>query len=343
MDCTADMPANVVRDSSDKNSSSSDDFIPLSKLLMRQHSEDKQSCENTRSSIFSSNINTKKDKSVLTSDDSSDDEPLIRMKTASAKKSEKKDASTRSNGTNKKNADLKTDDSSDNEPLKKMVASKTAKKPSSVPPKKSVETKKKEAPDDDASSDDEPLTEVAKKIKYQRQAKSPRKANLVTKSKRNADRKKVKYAESSSGSSDYEPLATKRKKKITAKEQKSSANTRNTKSKLTGKSLKDNSSDDDVPLVNLIDKPRNTKTTKRAAVSQGRVSKKREGIVYCIIWFHVHKYFCTVMNQSKDKNHHHQVLFIKRLTLTLKHFYFSPEGIISKSLLLCLFLCRAVR
>ncbi|CAK6968870.1 nucleolar protein dao-5-like isoform X4 [Scomber scombrus] len=127
------------------------------------------------------------------------------MKTAS-EKSAKKDASTRSNGTNMKNADLKTDDNSDNEPLKKMVevASKTAKKPSSVPLKKSVETKK-EAADDDVSSDDDPVTEVAKKIKSQHQAKSPRKANLVTKSKRNSDRKKVKYAESSSDNSDYEP------------------------------------------------------------------------------------------------------------------------------------------
>lgn len=46
----------------------------------------------------------------------------------------------------------------------------------------------------------------------------------------------VKYAESSTDSSDYEPLATKRKKK--AKEQKSSASIKNRKSRLTGKSLK---------------------------------------------------------------------------------------------------------
>lgn len=42
---------------------------------------------------------------VLASDDSSDDEPLIK-KTTSAKKLEKKDTSPRSNGTNKKNAGL---------------------------------------------------------------------------------------------------------------------------------------------------------------------------------------------------------------------------------------------
>ena len=110
---------------------------------------------------------------VLASDDSSDDEPLIKMKTTAAKKSEKNEnTSPRSNGTNKKNtglyitshissvlcwiiygvdsfklvlyvtfSDLKTDDSSDNEPL--MEIAKAAKKSLSVPPKKSVDTKKK--------------------------------------------------------------------------------------------------------------------------------------------------------------------------------------------------------
>lgn len=140
--------------------------------------------------------NVVRDSPVLASDDSSDDEPLIKMKTTPVKKSEKKEnTSPRSNGTDKKkNADLKMDDSSDNEPLIKIakVASKAEKKPFSVPPKKSVDTKKTEALDDAdaASSDDEPLTEVAKKVKSQRQVNSPRKANLDMKSKRNAARKK---------------------------------------------------------------------------------------------------------------------------------------------------------
>lgn len=57
-------------------------------------------------------------------------------------------------------------------------------------------------------------------------------------------------------------------------------------------STSDNNSDDDAPLVNLIAKQRkpaksDAKTTKRAAVTQGSASRKREGIVACSIWFHV--------------------------------------------------------
>lgn len=198
---------------SGKNSSNSDDDVPLSKLQARPRSEEKRSRENRHRS----NSNSEKDKSgednkynrlstilpvevkyfqldilwtlkakgakfctfisspVVASDDSSDDEPLIKMKTVStpAKKPVKKDnRSSRSNGTNNKKAggyiaichppyfscvfwflsgmdafifcvtvsDVNTDASSDNEPLIKIakVSPKAAKKP-----KKSVDTKKK--------------------------------------------------------------------------------------------------------------------------------------------------------------------------------------------------------
>lgn len=114
--------------------------------------------------------------SFVASDVSSDDEPLINLKiSASAKKPEKiDDTPPRANGTNNKKAggysvnviiymsavffwflcgmdgsmflyvtvtDLSTDESSDNEPLIKF--GKAAKKPSSLSPRKSVDTKKK--------------------------------------------------------------------------------------------------------------------------------------------------------------------------------------------------------
>ncbi|XP_078124393.1 uncharacterized protein LOC144529269 [Sander vitreus] len=110
MDCsTADLPNDVVHDSPGNGSSCSDDDVPLSGLLTKPHSKEKQSRENTRSS----KTNSEKDKSAM-----------------AAKKPEKKDnTSLRSNGTDNKKAggtdDDDDDDSSDNEPLKKI-----AKKPS---------------------------------------------------------------------------------------------------------------------------------------------------------------------------------------------------------------------
>ncbi|XP_073340458.1 uncharacterized protein [Pagrus major] len=211
------------------------------------------------------------------SDVSSDDEPLINLKiSASTKKPEKiDDTPSRANGTNNKKADLNTDESSDNEPLIKIA--KAAKKPSSLSPRKSVDTKKKVSLDEDDSSDDEPLSEFAKKTDSKRQRKGAvtPKATPVTKSKRNAARKTVTYAESSSDSSDDEPLAvTKRKQTKAPKEQK---NSKKTKPKVKDKSLKDSSSsDDDVPLSNLTAKKKPMKkNTKKTAGSQVSVSRKR--------------------------------------------------------------------
>ncbi|XP_045915686.1 nucleolar protein dao-5-like isoform X3 [Micropterus dolomieu] len=285
MDCsTTDVPTNV-HDSPGKDSSSSDDDVPLSKLLKRTPSDEKQLSGNTRRLTYSSNANSKKDKSAS---DDSDDEPLIKMKTISApakKPVRKGNTSPRSKDTNNK----KADDSSDNEPLINIakVSSKAAKKHFSVPLKKSVDTKKKESLDDndssDHSSDDELLSELAKKLPSQHQRKASRKANPVMKSKRNAARKTVKYAESSSGGSDYEPHATiKRKWTKAPKELKTSSNSKKTRQKIKNKSLKDPSSsdnssdDDDVPLVNLITEKKKPvkKNTKKTTLSQGR---KRRG------------------------------------------------------------------
>ncbi|XP_036948243.1 nucleolar protein dao-5-like [Acanthopagrus latus] len=211
------------------------------------------------------------------SDVSSDDEPLINLKiSASAKKPEKiDDTPPRANGTNNKKADLSTDESSDNEPLVKIA--RAAKKPSSLSPRKSVDAKNKASLDKDDSSDDEPLSKLAKKLdsKRQRKVSVTPKATPVTKSKRNAARKTVKYAESSSDSSDDEPLAV-MKRKLT-KAPKAQKNGKNTKPKLKDKSLKDSSSsDDDVPLSNLIAKKKPVKkNTKKTAGSQVSVSRKR--------------------------------------------------------------------
>ncbi|XP_049458936.1 nucleolar protein dao-5-like isoform X2 [Epinephelus fuscoguttatus] len=274
------------------DSSCTDDDVPLSKLLIKPCSEEKQSHEDTHSSISVS----KKDKSA--SDDSSDDEPLIKKKTisqSSQKKTKTKDdTSLKSNGTN---------------------------------------TKKAESLDEDNTSDDEPLSELREKLHPQRQKKSPggpsRKAAPVLKSKRNAARKKVKYTESFSDSSDDEALATmKRKLTKTPKEQKTSANSKQAKPKHKDKSTeesldednssdyeplselkkklnpqrqrkspggpsrkaapvmkskrnaarkKDSSSDDDVPLVNLIAKRKKPmkKNTKMTTASRSRASRKR--------------------------------------------------------------------
>ncbi|XP_070702215.1 nucleolar protein dao-5-like isoform X2 [Pempheris klunzingeri] len=277
---TADVPANVVHDSPGKDSSSSDD-VPLSKLLTRPRSEEKR--EHTHSLTVSSDTKSKQDKSAL--DDSSDDEPLIKIKSAQTKKPVKKDnVSPRSNGTNNKKADLNADDSSDDEPLIKIakMSSKPSKKPLSAPPKKSDESL-----DSDDDSDDAPLSKLAGKLHSKRQRKAPavlsRKTTPVIKSKRNAARKKVKYAESSSESSDHETLAAMKKRLTKApKEQKTSANSRKTKAKRKDKSLKDpstsdSSSDDDVPLVNLVAKKKKPvkKNTKTTSESKGRARKRR--------------------------------------------------------------------
>ncbi|KAL7381298.1 hypothetical protein ABVT39_003517 [Epinephelus coioides] len=238
-------PKRIDKSPEGDGSSCSDDDVPLSKLLIRPCSEEKQSHEDTHSSISVS----KKHRSA--SDDSSDDEPLIKKKTISAspKKTEAKDdISLKSNGTNTKKADLNSDDSSDNEPLVKIT-----KMSSKAAERKSVDLKQKESLEEDNSSDDEPLSELCEKLHPQRQRKSPggpsRKATPLMKSKRNAARKKVKYTESSSDSSDDEALATmKRKLTKTPKEQKTSANSKQTKPK---QSLDEDNSSDDEPLSEL--------------------------------------------------------------------------------------------
>ncbi|KAL7381296.1 hypothetical protein ABVT39_003517 [Epinephelus coioides] len=238
-------PKRIDKSPEGDGSSCSDDDVPLSKLLIRPCSEEKQSHEDTHSSISVS----KKHRSA--SDDSSDDEPLIKKKTISAspKKTEAKDdISLKSNGTNTKKADLNSDDSSDNEPLVKIT-----KMSSKAAERKSVDLKQKESLEEDNSSDDEPLSELCEKLHPQRQRKSPggpsRKATPLMKSKRNAARKKVKYTESLSDSSDDEALATmKRKLTKTPKEQKTSANSKQTKPK---QSLDEDNSSDDEPLSEL--------------------------------------------------------------------------------------------
>ncbi|XP_076609815.1 uncharacterized protein LOC143334791 isoform X3 [Chaetodon auriga] len=163
------------------------------------------------------------------------------------------------------------------------VSSKAVNKPFSVPPKKSVDTQERESQDNADGSDDEPLSELAKRLQSKPQRKasvmSSRKATPVMKSKRNSAKKTVKYAETSSDDSDDEPLATTKRKLTKALEEQKS---KKTKQKLKDKSLKDSSSDDDdddVPLVNLIAKKKPVKkNTKTTAVSQGSASRKRRGL-----------------------------------------------------------------
>nr|XP_020508066.1 nucleolin 2-like [Labrus bergylta] len=252
MDCSlTEGLTKVGHDSSGKDSSGSDDDVPLSKLVTKPHSEKKQSRE--KSPTVGS-----KAKAKSASDDSSDDEPLIKKKRVPAleKKPQKKgNTPIRSNGTSNKKADVNTDDSSDNEPLIKIA--KAAKKPISVPPKKAARAKKKKASDD---SDDEPLSKLVNKRERKALVTPSKIASQDTKSRRNVATKKVKYAESSSDGSDDEPLAE-MKKKLTNVPKKNSTD-KKTKPKLKDKPPKDSSSsdsssdedEDDVPLVNLISK-----------------------------------------------------------------------------------------
>ncbi|XP_071751158.2 uncharacterized protein LOC139908382 isoform X1 [Centroberyx gerrardi] len=255
---------------------SSDDDVPLVKFLKKPKDDELQR--------------------EKTKDDGSDDKPLTKKRNASSAnepETNNKIKTTSSNGSrrNKKTAvsDLKKDDSSDDEPLIKTpkVSSKAAMESVSLPTKTSVDTDSKESVDDDVSSDDEPLSEIAKRLKSHKQTKASvtpsRKATPVKTCKRKAPRKRVQRLESSSDSSDDEPLI-KMKRTKGLSEEKVSTNCRKTKPKTKDQSPKDasssdGSSDDDVPLVNLIGKQRKptkkkTETTKKTPVSRTR---KRRG------------------------------------------------------------------
>lgn len=306
MECSsADIPG--------QDSSSSDEDVPLSKLMTKPCSEQKRG---------STQPKLKKDNCAL--DDTSDDEPLIKMKTAmkpetngnksgssnginnnkgDLKKQNSSDdeplikkAKVSSKAAEEKKSDLKVEESSDDEPLIKMskVSSKPVKKTSqrvSRPKKKSVDRNRKESVgddvDDDGSSDDEPLSETSKKVRLRRKASvSPDKTTTpVKKSERNAARKKVKYVEPSSDSSDDEPLA-KWKKTMTKTPSKKKASPNIKKTKPKGKiskasSSSDSSAGDDVPLVNLVakqKKPVRKNTGKKTRGSRDSVSKNREGL-----------------------------------------------------------------
>ncbi|XP_071378853.1 nucleolar protein dao-5-like [Centroberyx affinis] len=254
---------------------SSDDDVPLVKFLKKPKDNEPQR--------------------EKTKDDGSDDKPLTKKRnapSANEPESNNKIKTTSSNGSrrNKKTAvsDLKKDDSSDDEPLikKPKVSSKAAVESVSLPTKMSADTDSKESVDDDVSSDDEPLSEIAKRLKSHKQTKASvtpsRKASPVKTCKRKAPRKRAQRLESSSDSSDDEPLI-KMKRTKGLSEEKVSTNCRKTKPKTKDlpkdTSSSDSSSDDDVPLVNLIGKQhkptkKKTETTKKTPVSRTR---KRQG------------------------------------------------------------------
>ncbi|XP_068189280.1 nucleolar protein dao-5-like isoform X2 [Antennarius striatus] len=277
MDCSVTyVPTNAVRDSPDGDSSSSEDLIPLAKLLERPQNVEKSSSENKCSSNSSSVSKCKKAKiggDNKSLDDTSDDnKPLTKKKKFSppAQKQEEK-----------VNVLTRNDHSSDDKPLTKMtkVASKAVRKPLSTP-KETAATKKKECPDDSDASDDVPLSVLAKKCYPKRHRKTPNRPLYTSsklKSKRNASKKTINYAESSSDSSDNQPLATlERKLTKSPLEEKTSANGKN--KKVENKSLKDsNSSDDDVPLVDLITKKKPVrKDAKKRAILQSSTRKTQE-------------------------------------------------------------------
>lgn len=173
------------------------------------------------------------------------------------------------------------------------------KKPFAVPPKKSVDIKKTESLDDNESSDDEPLSELSKKVYPKRDRRASgrlsRTPARVMKSKRSAARKTVKYAESSSDFSDNEPLLTlKRKLTNTREVKKTSPNGKKTKPQVEPMRVKESDSstnnndnhdedddDDDVPLAKLTAKKEPAKTntkTQKGSVKQTktRVSTRKQ-------------------------------------------------------------------
>lgn len=158
-------------------------------------------------------------------------------------------------GMNDKKAGLDTSESSDNEPLIKVAkrALKADKKAKSGPPKKPVDRM------NDDSSDDEPLSVLATKLKpkFQKEAlvETSRETAKVMESKRTATRKRVNYAETSSDSSDNEPLATvKQKLSQTASVQKASQKRKKTKVKESPPRGSSDPSSEDEPLINLMKK-----------------------------------------------------------------------------------------
>ncbi|XP_029022285.1 uncharacterized protein LOC114865370 isoform X4 [Betta splendens] len=246
------------------------DNEPLIKLV-------RKSCKATKTPPKKS-VNEKKQ--VVDSDASSDDKLLVKTKTSAlTKKAEKKETISKSNGTHNL-----TTDSSDNEPLIKIARSAAAKKSSSVTPRDCIDKKKRELSADSDDSDDEPLSELAKKLKAQKQKKGPvvSSEKEILKPKRNRSRKIVKYAESSSNTSDDEPLATIKKKSTKTVQEKKTRADNKTKTKCTYRSSEgslEKGSDDDVPLVNLMKKMKPLKkNTKTTTVSQRSASRKRQGV-----------------------------------------------------------------
>ncbi|KAM9838960.1 uncharacterized protein ACBR49_017624 isoform 2-T2 [Aulostomus maculatus] len=246
----------AVHDSPGQDSTSSDDDVPLVKLLTKCPSKKKRSRKDVHSSTAISNTNSEKDKST----DASDEEPRPKKKTPSRSQNseEEENKSSTSNGTNRKNTDEIT-----------KVPSKDAKKPISAP-QKSTDTHKKEAQDDE-SSDDEPLSEVAKKMKSRHQRAPSKDSNPVMKSKRNAAHKRVDQAETSSESSEYTPLAKKRKAKPAKKRK--YADKKKTQVRDNSSNDDDDDDDDDVPLVILLQEQRKTKKGTTKATKKTTVSR----------------------------------------------------------------------
>ncbi|KAM4629931.1 uncharacterized protein ACJ7VT_022672 isoform 2-T2 [Polymixia lowei] len=255
---------------------SSDDDVPLIKFLKKQ--KDDEHHEKREGPTLSS---------VATNDgsaDTSDDEPLSKIK----KRLPAKKPGTNQMTTTSSNSSHRTKktavDSSDDEPLIKSpkVSSKTA--------ETCVDAHRKEPLDDDVSSDDEPLSELAKRLMSQRRTKAllmpSRKTTLVKKCKREAP----KTLESSSDSSDDEPpIQIKKRRTKSRSEEKVSTNCRKTKPNAKGPKTKDpsssdDSSDDDVPLANLTgkhDKPvrKTTVPAKKTTVSRTTIAaRKKRGI-----------------------------------------------------------------
>ncbi|MED6252921.1 hypothetical protein ATANTOWER_019372 [Ataeniobius toweri] len=222
------------------------------------------------------------------SDDSSDDEPLIKQKKPAAK-DKKESAPPKSDGSEHRNSESNTGDDSDNGPLVKTSkpSSRSARKKKSPEMKKKPVGRKKKGPSDrDESSDDEPLSEIVKRLPSKRKRKAvvlSHKASPVLQSKRNAGRKSVNYAEASSehSSDDDQVIEIKRKKGSPKEREDSSKRPKSAEQK----SLKDSSSsdscsdEDDVPLVSLISKKKPAKKSmKMSQKLRGRPPKESQGI-----------------------------------------------------------------
>lgn len=191
----------------------------------------------------------------MNSDDSSDNEPLIKVPSKAAKKP--LSVSPKKSVDSKKKESLEDGDSSDDVPLselgKKLYPKRQRKAPVLKSKRNAARERVKYAESSSPSSDDEPLATMKRKL-----TKAPKEQKTSANSKKTKPKPKDESPKDSSSDDDV-PLANLEKKKPVIKNTKTTASPGRASRKRRGDS--DESSDDE-PLINLVKKNRTDKRTK---------------------------------------------------------------------------------